>query len=298
MRVAFFYNVKQKSRPFGALLQHSAQHHGDTVERFSQKQLNQLEGFDAAAALGALGLGWHELQEACRKYNKRLLYFDKGYTREDATWRFSVDAWQPFHYFQSIKRPGDRYATWPSAFQLKPWRSTTPDGHILLAGGSQTYATAMGFGDVNEYHRALAAKIAQHTDRSIVYRPHPSWARRFPGDVKALGGTILSQPSEGFASALVNCHTVVSYGTQAALYALAQGVPNFVLGPSIVRPLALTENEWYRLEETNQPSDELRRQFFYDLAYQQFTHKEFMAGYAWAAIRRTLAFLEPQELAA
>lgn len=291
-RIAFFFTEKQKSRAWADVLYHAAKIHGDVVVTFPKTQLGDgeiLKDFDGAAILGMARLGT-TIKEACRKYNKHLLYFDKGYTK-GIYWRASVDNWQPLEYFQLYKRPSDRFAAW-RGWSLREWRKTSTHGHILLAGACQNYTDFMGLGNVTEYNKGVVAKIREHTDRKIIYRPNPSWATKHADEFSPIEGTETSLPPQTFDHVLANCHTVVTHGTSAAVTALAAGIPNMVLGPGIVRPLALTEHDWHRLEEPYQPGEKARRQFFNDLAYQQFTHDEFMKGYAWSEIRRALAVLE------
>lgn len=293
---AFYTSEKSRTKEWGSYLAAGARVHGDRVELVPQKEYNGTppKEFDGGGNIG-LARAAKTLMTDYLKAGKHFLFFDKGYSGRNVYWRVSVDAWQPLAYFQRFMRSDDRMKA--VGFRIEPRRELTGNGAtVLFAGACQNYSNFMDLGNVNDYNLSVLKKLRDHTDKTIVYRPNPSWFTKHNDEFRPIHDEVarveLSTPAQSYGAELDRAHLVVTHGTGAAAQALAFGVPSMVLGPGICRPLSMTEANWNKVDRPTFPKDEARYQFFADLHYCQWTIPEYQDGTAWNEIRLVLAALE------
>ncbi len=242
---------------------------------------NQLDGFDVVFT-GRLATSDY-VMNACSAKKVDFIYFDKGYFNrgwktEDARvhYRFSINGFQPLEYFQSIPRPPKRWKK--LGISLKP--PSKNGERIVITGCSQKFARMHGFTN-EEFTEQTVAKLKSLTDRPIVYRPKPADTH-----AKPIPGTIFSQNRCKIQDELKEAHAVVTFSSNAAADAIIAGVPAFVLGPSIARPVSNTDLS--KIEDPWFPSEKERRQWCYDLAYCQWRIEEMEDGTLWEDLKKIL----------
>ena len=288
----FVFYAAEKDRNFmlGEALAEGAKTHGDEVEIVPQKMFQGVRGdADGGACLGVKRAG-KRLLNAHIQAGRRFLFWDKAYLDRANYIRVSVDAWQPTAYYQR-QRPPDRFERF--GLKIEPRRSGGAE--ILFAGSSQKYANFHDLGDATEYAGRVVRRLKKSMkirQRPIVYRPKPSWAANHPEECKPIDGTRFSAPGTPIREELANCHLLVTHGSNAAVDALLAGVPVMALGNGIFNRMSMGER-YDLIEDPYFPPDEERLQFFYDLAYCQWTKEELRSGEAWADLRRTLLELGP-----
>lgn len=215
------------------------------------------------------------------------VYFDKGYTNrgwktQDANvyYRFSVNGFHPLDYFQDEPRPADRWKR--LKIELKPRR--TGGKNIVFAGCTHKFARFNDF-EPHAYAAEIVKELRRYTDRPIVYRPKPS----DHGDA-TIPGTTLSDVEKPIENELKNCHALVTFSSNAAMDAIVAGVPAFVLGPSIAKPVS--NSDLSQIESPRFPTDAERLQWACDLAYCQWNFGEIQSGVVWKEIERAIARLK------
>lgn len=155
--------------------------------------------------------------------------------------------------FQPVKlrpRPADRWEQLKARYKLKvgEWRKGK---HILITlSDPRTYE----FFGVKDWPQEIEAKVKSLTDRPIILRKREE---RIP-----------------IAEQLKDAHAVVTYASNSTLDALMAGVPVFVMGPNIAKPLSGV------LETIETPVYPDREEFFRFMAYCQFNCLEFQSGFA------------------
>lgn len=227
-----------------------------------------------ADALVLLGIGGsaRSIWDAYLAAGKRVVLFDKGYSRGTGFLRVSCGAFQPHAYFRKVPRPLDRFDR--LAIRLAPYRLTGT--HILFDGASNKFCQWKGFGDWARWGAEMVALIKSHTSLPVIYRPRPSH-----NPPPAVPGAELSEGplEQDFARARV----VVSWGGAMGFDAVCAGVPHFAIGDSIA--WTMSERAWSRLDVPFVPTDEARVRFCADVAYCQWTLDEIASGQAWPFIR-------------
>lgn len=247
---------------------------GDKVTIHAAHNYRQPEG-DVAVFYGLAG----KLSSVFADYpraGRKACYVDLGYWGRKDGGRFAgyhklaVNARHPTAYFQAQAHDASRAAV----FGLKPEPWKRDGGHILLVGMGPKGSWAEGYKALGWETQALAA-LRKVTDRPIVYRPKPNWPNPPP-----LAGAIMAPKDQSLEEALVGCHAVVTHHSNAAIEALALGVPAFVVEGAAL-PMSLTDLT--RIETPAYP--EGRGQWLSDLAWAQWSIAEMGEGLAWRYLK-------------
>lgn len=210
------------------------------------------------------------------KAGKRAVYVDLGYWGRKDGGRFagyhklSVDGRHPTAYFQDRPHDGRRAATF--GLKAEPWQRR--GGHILIAGMGPKGARAEGYGPLGWEAEAVRL-IRQHTDRPILYRAKPNWL-----DSPPLAGASRSDSALPLVDAIRSAHAVVAHHSNAAVEAIAAGVPAFVVEGAAL-PMAGTDLS--QIERPRYPAG--RKQWLNDLAYTQYSIAEMASGVAWRHLK-------------
>ena len=229
--------------------------------------------------------------EACLTRNVNVLYYDKGYFNRgwdtdnpEVYYRFSANGFHPLHYFQKSPRPSDRWQK--LGVELASRRERGRD--IVFAGCSAKFANLNGF-DLDEYASDIVRRIQSLTDRPIIYRPKKTLEPPRP-----IPGTVYSHKRGRIAEDLADAHALVTFSSNAAVDAVLSGVPAFVLGPGIAKPVSNTDLS--KIEEPWFPTDKQRLQWCYDLAYCQWRVDEMEDGSLWTHLKELIATPHAQAL--
>lgn len=168
---------------------------------------------------------------------------------------------------------------------IKPWRAA--GDHILVCGqrGYGYNAQAMQ----NDWPEKALWELRKHTDRKILYRPHPARVR-LP---KTLPSNTEVVSNEGpLAAQMLGAHAVVVWTSNAATEALLKGFPVVYDGNAI----ACAELAVKGLENIEQVRTPDREQRFWDLAWQQWRKDEIEFGIPWGVFRTQYAEYKSKEL--
>ena len=165
------------------------------------------------------------------------------------------------------------------SIELKPRKKNGTK--IVITGCSQKFARMHGF--TNEsFTEQLVARLKKLTNRPIVYRPKSADTHAVP-----IPGTIFSYDRCKIEEDLEDAHAVVTFSSNAAVDAVLSGVPAFVLGPGIAKPVSNTDLS--KIEEPWFPTEKERLQWCYDLAYCQWRVEEMEDGSLWADLKKILS---------
>ena len=296
LKVAFFRSDKTRERVVADAFIAGVNKSGEKGLVISDNDIKRMGGLspaktdiDVAVVMG--------ISRAAKRYFEEFLaagrhttYLDKGLTRHGDDrygnrlpkyYRVSVDAFQATEYFMRRDRPPDRWEA--LGYEMKPWRKVGKDGHVVVAGGSEKYSFWHEHdGGATGWAWRVIDEVRKHTKRPIIYRPKPSWADAVP-----IKGTRFSRPPTVLMQELENCHALVTFGSNSAVTSICQGVPAFVLGDGIAKPMGLSDLS--KIEDPYYPSDKERRRWAHCLAYAQFSLEEMASGECWAVLREELA---------
>lgn len=286
MRLTFWYAEKGYEKRLGPALISGAAVDGDEVVMRPLEEYREPEG-DGSIICGVVK---REVLWDHQRLRVPLLYMDKGYHRTRKQWGDgSIPAWwrlcwndvHPTHYLMSQSRPPDRFKEW----------GVTPgkikgnfSGDVLILGSSAKFHHTMHLDHPTQWTTELAASIRAMTNRTIVYRPKPSWA-----DAEPIPGTEFDHGNKRPVSdALAKAFVSVTYGSIACVDSIISGVPCVVLGNGVARPVSsrfirdIPFPKWDGLAE--------REQWLANLAYSNFEPEEIANGVAWKILKEQMSY--------
>lgn len=148
--------------------------------------------------------------------------------------------------------------------QVRQWRTSRPDSHVLVCPPTSPIATYYNL-DKSKWLTDVVAKISKT-------------APGRPMRLREKGTTI------PLAEDFKNCHCVVTFNSKVAMEAIIQGIPS-------IADVGLIK-DWNGLSAAN-ISDDLtardRTPLFHFAASCQFRLEEFTKGVAWKMVRRVLS---------
>ena len=282
MRVLFYWYDHDSDRLIFEALGRAMRSEGDAVHVIPKQEFKpeQLAGFDAVFTRGISEIS-RMIMDSCLEKGVSVIYCDKGYVNrgwnnESAYYRFSVNGFHPLHYFQRTPRPPDRWEK--LGVTLAPRQQNGQA--IVFAGIPQKSADWHGFDSVR-FAEDTIQKIQSLTDRPVIYRP-----RKTNNPPPPIPGTTYSHNRCGIQQELKNAFALVTYASNAAVDAILAGVPAFVLGPGIAKPVSNTD---LRVIQTPLfPSEKERAQWCWDLAYCQWTLQEMENGLLWGELKNKM----------
>lgn len=212
-----------------------------------------------------------------RKAGKKAVYVDLGYwgrTEGGKLYGYhkvSVNDRHPTAYFQNRLHSADRFSRF--GLEIKPWRK---DGrHILVAGMGIKAASVEGFPDGHAWEHKVVEELRRHTDRTIIYRPKPSW-----GGATGIPGTVFSPREQRLEEVLRDCWAVVTHHSNVACDALLEGIPVFC-EQGVAKPMG--HADLAKIETPLYP--DWRSQWAWDVAYCQWTPSEMRSGEVWRHLK-------------
>ena len=289
MRVAFLHNLHPREQKLAEALKRGMLAHGDSLLDIPyDDDVREIE----CDALAVVGVKCREWVEHCRATGKRFLYLDKGYyyPKEKQTlgqprivncWRVSVDETQPLAFLATAKCDERRWAK--LGIRPKPWRDPTADGHIIVAASSPKYHLFNGLEMPSAYYPALVRELQEYTSRPIWFRPKASdILRSSEFSASPIDGT--EWKDEGpFEDLCRGAHAIVTHGSNAALIGMLAGVPSIIVGNGVMAPISSTDLS--EIEEPYLATEQERRQILSNLAWSQFTLREWAKGIGWHHIK-------------
>ena len=211
------------------------------------------------------GITKKHIYDYCKE-NKRDFYFvDTGYfgNGKNKNWhRVTKNSLQYCGELRDV--PGDRFIK-ANGYTKK----FTPGGKILLCPPSEKAMQFYGE-DLDHWMKTTLSEIKKHTDREIVVRLKKTRKER------VLEDTIQTALQD-------DVHCLVTYNSIAAIEALMEGKPAFVLGQNAASPLCL--NDLSKLENPLYPSQDEVMYLLSNLAYHQYNVTELQNGDAWRLVQ-------------
>lgn len=191
---------------------------------------------------------WGQIRGARELLDKHQDFYrlDHAYIGKNEYFRITKGDFQPA---KVIDRPADRWEELKKRFNLEiePWKKGK---NIVLALSMP--ATYDFFGVTG-------------------------WAKQMAGELKKSGRPVIERQrkeTRPLKEDLKDAHCLITWASNSSLEALLAGVPVFVAGPHITRPVAGKWGDW------ENPVFPDRETFFRHVAYCQYTLHEFKGGFA------------------
>ena len=201
--------------------------------------------------------------------SKTTVVLETGYLKrgsgEDDYYAAGIGGLNGRAWFRNHRCKPDRWEK--LGIELRPWR--TAGVHIVLCG-QVPWDASVDFTDHVAWLKAAVGRIRYHTQRPIVFRPHPK------AKIPPIAGCEYS--TKPLADDLVNAWAVVTFNSNAGVDAAVAGIPVFVDDVGSMASGVANKNLVY-LEDPGTPE---REQWAYNLAFCQWTPAEMRESMAWA----------------
>ena len=160
---------------------------------------------------------------------------------------------------------------------LKPWR--TKGKFILICGQHDKSLQWQNMPRMSNWLLDTIKTIQKHTDRSIVFRPHPRCPlpdieREFKNVYRQVPNK-LAGTYDDFDMKFDNIHATVSYSSNPGIHSIINGVPAFVGTSSLAYDVG---NDIDFLEDIEEPHMGARQHWLNDYAHTEYTVEEISQG--------------------
>lgn len=224
-----------------------------------------------------------KIHQMYRNKKRPLLVYEKGFLKREIYYSIGWNSIVGFGYYNNTNMPSDRFEK--LNITLSPHQPKTT-GNILICGQIPWDSQVQHLPNYRKWVQQIVQQIRKHTNRPIVYRPHPKQNPKNSKAVLTLPNTIKSTKAtleEDFQEAFV----VISYNSNSLVESLISGIPFFCFDRgSVVYDLA--NHDLTQIETPNFPDDKSRYQKLCDIAYSQWNTTEIESGEFWQHIKKGL----------
>ena len=213
--------------------------------------------------------------EVARSNRRPVIVLEVGGIQRGTTWKVGVNGINRDAYFGAMGNTSDRARL--LSLGLKPWR--TDGEYILIAGQHDKSLQWQHMPSMSNWFLNTYDEIRKHTDRPIIFRPHPRC--RLPHIERGLKHVYRQEPQhvngtyDDFDMQFNNIWATISYSSNPGIHSVISGVPSFVGNSSLAYPVA---NDIDFLQDIENPIMPDRTQWLNDYAHTEYTVEEIAAG--------------------
>lgn len=226
-----------------------------------------------------------QIWEHYRQQGKPVIVLEVGGIQRGTTWKVGLNGINRDAYFGPSNNNSDRHRL--LSLSLKPWRQQ--GDNILLCGQHDKSLQWQNMPRMSNWFLNTYDKIRKHTDRPIVFRPHPRC--RLEHIERGLRHVYRQEPRkisgsyDDFDMGFDNVWATVSYSSNPGPHSCINGVPAFVSTHSLAYSVG---NDIDFLHDIENPVMPDRTQWLNDYAWTEFTVEEIAAGLPMQRLRKTL----------
>lgn len=210
-----------------------------------------------------------------QKQKKPTIVLEVGGINRGTTWKVGLNGINRDGYFG--EQDNDRSRADHLGLVCKPWRSV--GDFILIAGQHDKSLQWQGMPRMSNWFLETYDEIRKHTDRPIVFRPHPRC--RLEHIERGLRHVYRQEPKhidntyDDFDMDFTNVWATVSYSSNPGIHSVLAGVPAFVGTSSLAYDVGNDIDFFHDIEAPLQPD---RRLWMNDYAYTEWTLDEIAQG--------------------
>lgn len=219
--------------------------------------------------------GNQKVWEHFQAINKPVIALEVGGINRGVTWKVGLNGINRDAYFGDSGNNNARSNA--LGLSLKPWR--TSGEFILIAGQHDKSLQWQGMPSMSNWLMQTISEIRKHTDRPIIFRPHPR--RPLPHIEKEFKNVYRQDPQhvrgtyDDFDMGFNNVWATISYSSNPGIHSIIEGVPAFVSTHSLAYPAG---NDIDFLHDIEQPVMPDRTQWLNDYAHTEWTLDEIAQG--------------------
>ena len=213
--------------------------------------------------------------EAVWQQHKPIIVLEVGGIKRGTTWKVGLNGINRDAYFGDMGNGSDR--TTLLNLEVKPWR--TDGEYILVCGQHDKSLQWQNMPRMSNWFLQTYDEIRKHTDRPIIFRPHPRC--RLEHIERGLKHVYRQEPQhvngtyDDYDMGFDNIHCTISYSSNPGIHSVIAGVPSFVSTHSLAYDVGNDIDFLHDIENPMQPD---RQQWLNDYAYTEWTVEEISQG--------------------
>jgi len=206
---------------------------------------------------------------------KSTVVLEVGGIQRGSTWKVGLNGINRDGYFGDSGNDSTRADI--LGLVCKPWRSN--GNFILICGQHDKSLQWKNMPRMSTWVMDTIEKIQKHTDRPILFRPHPrckleaiehQYKNVYRQDPRYINGTY-----DDFDIGFDNIWATISYSSNPGIHSILEGVPAFVSPSSLAYDVA---NDIDFLHDIENPLKPDRQQWLNDYAWTEWTVEEIASG--------------------
>ena len=211
----------------------------------------------------------------CRELRKPVIVLEVGGIKRGTTWKVGLNGINRDAYFGDSNNDDSRKRL--LGLEVKPWRTSSK--YILLCGQHDKSLQWQGMPSMSNWFLNTYDEIRKHTDRPIIFRPHPRC--RLEHIERGLKHVYRQEPQhvngtyDSFDMGFNDIHCTISYSSNPGIHSIIEGVPAFVSTHSLAYDVA---NDIDFLHDIENPLMPDRQQWLNDYAHTEYTVDEISQG--------------------
>ena len=223
---------------------------------------------------GRMG-GNRAIWERNASQSKPTIVLEVGGIKRGTTWKVGLNGINRDAFFGDGRNDSRRSNL--LNLRLKPWR--TDGKYILICGQHDKSLQWQGMPSMSNWLIQTIDEIRKHTDRPIIFRPHPrcplphiekEFKNVYRQDPQHVRGTY-----DDFDMGFDNVHCTISYSSNPGIHSVIEGVPAFVSTHSLAYDVG---NDIDFLHDIENPVRPDRTQWLNDYAHTEWTIEEISQG--------------------
>jgi hypothetical protein len=208
-----------------------------------------------------------------RKTNRPVIVLEVGGIQRGTTWKVSLNGINRAADYKPVGNSSTRATH--LGLSLKPWRSQGE--YILICGQHNKSLQWRNMPPVSNWFLNTYDAIRQHTDRTIIFRPHPrcklEHVERGLKNVYRQDPCPAKNTYDDFDLSFDNIWATVSWSSNPGIHSIIEGVPAIVGPDSLAYDVA--EHNIANIENPKMPD---RTQWLNNYAWTEFTVDEIAQG--------------------
>jgi len=213
--------------------------------------------------------------ERAMAQSKPVVVLEVGGIKRGETWKVGLNGINRDAFFGDAGNDSRRSDL--LNLRLKPWR--TSGEYILICGQHDKSLQWQGMPRMSNWFLNTYDEIRKHTDRPIIFRPHPRC--RLEHIERGLKHVYRQEPQhvtntyDDFDMGFDNVWATISYSSNPGIHSIINGVPAFVSTHSLVYPAGNDIDFLHTIEQPLMPD---RTQWLNDYAHTEYTIEEIAQG--------------------
>ena len=268
------------SKPVFEAFAHSLIDAGHTViYNEPYRVMNHYNNYDVAVIWSVLWNGRmssnKQVWEVNRNNNRPVIVLEVGGIQRGTTWKVGLNGINRDAFFGDDRNDSRRSDL--LNLRLKPWR--TDGEYILICGQHDKSLQWQNMPRMSNWFLNTYDEIRKHTDRPIIFRPHPRC--RLEHIERGLKHVYRQEPQhitntyDDFDIDFNNVWATISYSSNPGIHSIIDGVPAFVSTHSLAYPAGNDIDFLHTIEQPLMPD---RTQWLNDYAWTEYTIKEIQNG--------------------